>query len=382
MLMKRSKFIGIGILAAAASITLISYITKPEEETIGASSASSSTQTTSSGGSAMRLSDLALLPVSLQSKTIAVPVSGRVVPRHQTVLFAEVQGRILPSARLFKSGTSFRQGEVLLRINAREFALNLESQKSNFLNILTGMMPDLKADYPDNYRAWLAYVQEYNSGEPLPPLPQTTSEGEKYFITSNQVYSTYYSIKAQEERLGKYVIRAPYSGLVTGTQVDIGGMVSPGQPLGTIISSEQYELEAGVSLEAASRLSVGDQILFHSNEVAGNWTGKLVRINEVVDPSTQNVPVFFQIDGPQLRSGMYLEGAFAMSRYDSVFVIPQGVLARDESVLILENNVIVQRAVTPLAYLRDSVVVRGLDQNDQLILNQFSIPVEGKKVGL
>ena len=98
-------------------------------------------------------------------------------------------------------------------------------------------------------------MQAYDSGEPLQPLPKTASEGEKYFITANQAFNTYYTIKSQEERLRKYVIRAPYAGMIISTQVDVGGLVSPGQMLGTIISHEQYELEAGVSLTVANELS-------------------------------------------------------------------------------------------------------------------------------
>jgi multidrug efflux pump subunit AcrA (membrane-fusion protein) len=330
----------------------------------------------------VRHSSLNLLSVAQRAKTVNVPISGRVVPEHQTQVFAEVQGRILPSSRRFKAGEAFRRGEVLLRINAQEFALNLEAQRSAFLNVLTGMMPDLKADYPDNYPQWLAYVQGYDHGASLSPLPETKSDGEKYFVTANRVYDTFYAIKAQEERLRKYTVRAPYAGLVTDTRADIGGLVSPGQLLGTIISSERYELEAGVSLEAANNLSVGDQLAFRSNEVDGQWTGEVVRINNIVDPQTQNVPVFFRMTGPQLRSGMYLEGEFATRNYEDVFVIPEEAIARDESVLILEENVIVRKPITPVAYLRDSIIVRGLAEEDQLITNQFGTPVEGKKVSM
>lgn len=378
-MMKYLKFAALGLLGAVLSIALISHVTNSESE---AANASPEETETADAASNVRRSSLDLLSIRNREKTILVPVSGRVVPKNQTQLFAEVQGLILPASRNFKAGQYFKKGEALLYIDSREFALNLEAQKSAFLNVLTGIMPDLKADYPDNYQQWLTYVQAYDSGEPLQALPKTTSEGEKYFITANQVYNTFYSIKAREERLSKYIIRAPYAGLVTQAQVDIGGMVSPGQLLGTLISSDDYELEAGINLETATHLSVGDQLTFSSNEIAGTWMGEVVRINDIVDPQTQNIPVFFRLEGPSLKSGMYLEGAFATRRYQDVFVIPQAALSRDESVLILEENVIVRKPITPVEYLRDSIIVQGLTENDKLITNQFSIPVEGTKVSM
>ncbi|MEM6965910.1 MAG: hypothetical protein AAF573_14175, partial [Bacteroidota bacterium] len=60
--------------------------------------------------------------------------------------------------------------------------------------------------------------------------------------------------------------------------------------------------------------------------------------------------------------------------------IPQTALHRDDSVLILDNNVIARKQVEPVAFLTDSILVRGLAVTDQIILNQFEIPVEGTLV--
>ncbi len=170
--------------------------------------------------------------------------------------------------------------------------------------------------------------------------------------------------------------------MVTKTHVDIGGLVSPGQLLGTVINNENYELEAGVSLEIASQLQIGDKIEFTSNELTDTWMGKVIRINNIVDPKTQNIPVFFQISGKGIKAGMYLEGEFATKTYDDVFVIPSAVLSRDEKVLLLKDNTIMGKPIKPVEYLKDSIIIRGLADGDQLITNEFQIPVKGKKVTL
>ncbi len=330
----------------------------------------------------IRKNDLTLMPVKNRTKAVKLPVSGRVVPQNETQLYTEVQGKVLPGGFRFREGISFRRGDCLLTLDSKEFSLQLESQKSAFLNNLTGMMPDLKADYPANYENWLNYIKSYEIGQPLKPLPETKSDAEKYLVTANQVYNTYYAIKAQEERLKKYRIIAPYNGMITKTHVDIGGLVSPGQLLGTVINNENYELEAGVSLEIASQLRIGDQIEFTSNELTDQWVGKVTRINNIVDPNTQNIPVFFRISGKGIKSGMYLEGEFSSKTYEDVFVIPSEVLSRDEKVLLLKNNTILGKPIEPVEYLQDSIIIKGLADGDQLITNEFQIPVKGKRVTL
>ena len=240
----------------------------------------------------IRYDDLSLVEVNKKSIMDFVPITGRVVAANSTQLVAEVQGRLVRGFKPFKAGTYFKEGQILIRVDSREFALNLESQKSAFLNILTAMMPDLKADYPDNYQNWLNYVSSYESGKPLPELPVTTSDSEKYFLTSRQVYATYFGIKAQEERLGKYAIKAPFNGSLTEARVDVGGLISPGQPLGTFISSQDYEIEAAVTLKTANSLSIGQKVQFESTESGDTYTATIVRINDILDNSTQNIPIF------------------------------------------------------------------------------------------
>ena len=371
--MKKNHF---WVVAIMFSI-LLNACSESQEQATG--TATEEKQTTTSG---IKKSKLQLVSVASKDKSIEVLVSGRVIAKSKTALVAEVQGRLKPTQVRFKEGISFKKGEPLISIDAKEFALNLESQRSSFLNILTRMMPDLKEDYSANYKTWLSYVEKYKIGEPLQELPQTQGESERYFVTSQGVYSSYFTIKALEERLKKYTIVAPYTGIITRSMVDVGGLVSPGQPLGEIISTEGYELEAGVALDVANRLNPGDQLTFSSNQQAGEWLGIVTRIGGTVDSKTQNVPVYFSMTGVGLKPGMYLEGTLNTKDFQDVFVIHASALGRDESVLVLDKDLIIRKPVEPVEYVQDSVLVRGLENRDQLILNQFSEPVEGQKVAL
>jgi multidrug efflux pump subunit AcrA (membrane-fusion protein) len=326
-------------------------------------------------------SKLQLLEVSSKNKEVAELISGRIIPKNETRLFSEVQGLILPGTISMKPGTSFRKGQNLLLIDAEEFRLNLQSQKSAFLNTLTAIMPDLKSDYPENYAVWLNYLEAIDPNVSLAVLPEVKSKGEKSFVTSRGVYTAYYSLKAQENRLKKYSIVAPYNGLVTQSMVDVGGLVSPGQPLATIISND-YEIETGVSLKVASQLKMGAKITFTSNDIAGNWTGIVSRIGGTVDPQTQNIPVYFQVSGQNIKPGMYLRGSYLSDSFTDVFVIPSSSLGRDESVLVLKGDLIIRKPIEIVQILQDSTLVKGLLAKDQLILSQFSEPVAGKKVVL
>ncbi|MEM9895000.1 MAG: HlyD family efflux transporter periplasmic adaptor subunit [Bacteroidota bacterium] len=381
---KKTKTMLLVILGSVVSLALISYQFKEEPEKSASDKRKSEENISQEEQTVNKIkkTDLRLITVQVTDKAIKQPISGRIVPKNTTQLFSEVQGKVLSQGFKLKEGISFRKGESLMRLDAKEFRLQLEAQKSAFLNILTGMMSDLKADYPDNYSNWLNYVQAYKSGESLAELPKTESDGEEYYVTSNQIYSTYYNIKSLEERLSKFNIIAPYDGSVTIANTDKGTLVSPGQMLGTIINNRSYELEAAAGIEVVTKLKVGDKITFSNNQLSGSWMGTVVRISEIIDTKTQNIPVYFDIQGPNLKAGMYLEGFFMSESFENVFSIPSAMLTRDEKVLLLDNNVIRGKAVELVEFMQDSILVRGLSSDDLLIANQFNIPVEGMKISL
>ena len=141
-------------------------------------------------------------------------------------------------------------------------------------------------------------------------------------------------------------------------------------------------MEAGAGIEVTSKINLGDQIVFTSNEIEGEWNGTVLRIGDIIDTKTQNIPIYFDIQGPNLTSGLYLEGSFISSKLKSVFTIPTAILTRDEKVLLLEDNTIKGKPVELIEFTQDSIMVRGLSNNDLLIVNKFNIPVEGMKLSM
>lgn len=336
--------------------------------------------TSESSVQVIRKSDLQFQTIKNGKVKSYLPITGRVIPKNTTQLVAEVQGRIIAGTKPFKAGTSFSKGQTILQIESKEFALNLEAQKSQFLNILTSMMPDLKADYPDNYQSWLTYVSNYESGQNLSELPETKSAPEKYFLTSRQVYGTFYTIKAQEERLGKFSLIAPFNGSLSSALVDNGGLVSPGQPLGTFISDTDYEIETAVGIALSQSLKVGQKIDFKSKGLDKIYTATVARINNIVDPSTQNTPVFLSINDNTLRSGIYLEGEVMLRIFDDAVNIPMSAINRDNTVHILSDGVIRKKPVEILSIGTTEATVKGLQDNSELILTTFDNPISGLKI--
>ncbi|MDM9631548.1 efflux RND transporter periplasmic adaptor subunit [Robiginitalea aurantiaca] len=292
---------------------------------------------------------------------IQVKANGNLVAKERVALFAEVQGVFLGSAHPFKPGQSFRRGEVLLRIDASEYQASVQSSKSNLYNLITAAMPDLRLDYPDIYPKWQTYLDSFDVTSRTPELPEMTSEQERYFINGRNIVTTFYNVRNLEQRLTKYIIRAPFSGVLTEAQVTEGTLVRPGQSLGVFINPNVYELEVAVNKSYSDFLQLGKSVVLRNLEGTQNYEGKVSRINAAVNQQSQTVSVFIDVADPGLKEGMYLEATIQGKEEENAIEVPRKLLTEGGELFILRDSILDLAPVTPVFYTDETVILKGLE---------------------
>ncbi len=195
---------------------------------------------------------------------IVIPTQGNLIAKNRLELFAEVQGVFQYSAHDFKAGQSYRKGETLLRLNASEYYASVQAARSEFYNLVTSLMPDLRLDYPEAFPTWQNYLATIDVNKSLPALPEISSDKVNYFITGRGVSSSFYNIKNMEQRLGKYGITAPFNGVLTEALVTRGTLVRQGQKLGEFIDTSVYEVELSIGRTYSDLLELGEKVALQS----------------------------------------------------------------------------------------------------------------------
>ncbi len=306
--------------------------------------------------------------------TTQVEITGRVTARQKAEIFAEVSGTLLAGPTPFKEGTYFVKDAVLFRIDDREFRLTLAALKSAFQNRVAQMLPDLKLDYPGAYPAWEVYFRSLDVEKPLAAPPPAQSDQERLFVTTRDVYNQYYQIKSQEARLEKYVLKAPFDGVVTQSGIDPGTLVRVGQKLGELLNLGSLEVEAAVPMTQARYLSPGATVELFSEDTPGRWTGTVSRMAGALDPSTQTVKAFVSVAGPGLLEGMYLKGKIAAGRIDDAVVLDQDRLIAENKVYVVENDsLLALREVEVVRRLGKNVVIKGLNDGERLVVETLPL---------
>ena len=187
---------------------------------------------------------------------VVITASGNLVAKNKIELFSEVQGVLKTTGKEFKPGVNYSEGETLLSINSDEFYASLQSQKSNLANSITAIMPDIRLDFPKEFSKWQTYLNNFDLNKTTPELPKFSSDKEKYFVSGKGITTGYFNVKNLEVKLKKYIIKAPFKGVLTEVFVSDGTLVRGGQKLGEYIDPSIFEMEVSINASYADLLKI------------------------------------------------------------------------------------------------------------------------------
>jgi multidrug efflux pump subunit AcrA (membrane-fusion protein) len=309
---------------------------------------------------------------------IVVSANGNLTAKQRVELYAEVQGVFKRGSKLFKAGQAFRQGETVINIDANEYAASVQSAKSNLFNQLTAIMPDLRLDYPDIYSKWQDYLTNFDMSKSTPALPELNTEKEKFFISGRGILTSYYNVKNLEQRLSKYRIAAPFSGVLTEALVTEGTLVRSGQKLGEFINPEIYELEVSISKRYTDLLKLGESVELTNLDDNTKYKGKVTRINGNIDQATQTVKAYIEVDNKNLREGMYLEANLDARKEENAIEIDRSLLLEGNRIFVVRDSVLDIIDVNPVYFSDKRVVLKDVPNGVTIM----SKPLSGAYTGM
>ncbi|WP_339651093.1 HlyD family efflux transporter periplasmic adaptor subunit [uncultured Maribacter sp.] len=309
---------------------------------------------------------------------IIVSANGNLTAKQRVELYAEVQGVFKRGSKLFKEGQAFLQGETVISIDANEYAASVQSSKSNLFNQLTAVMPDLRLDYPDIYSKWQDYLTNFDMSKSTPALPELNTEKEKFFISGRGILTSYYNVKNLEQRLSKYRIAAPFSGVLTEALVTEGTLVRSGQKLGEFINPEIYELEVSISKRYTDLIKVGESVELTNLDDNTKYKGKVTRINGNIDQATQTVKAYIEVDNKNLREGMYLEANLDARKEENAIEVDRSLLLEGNKIFVVRDSVLDIIDVNPVYFSDKRVVLKDVPNGVTIM----SKPLSGAYIGM
>ena len=184
---------------------------------------------------------------------------------------------------------------------------------------------------------------------------------------------------------------APFDGVITQRNVDVGALVQADAVSGTfmftIMQSNVIRTQVYVPQDQAFGLAPGVDAVVHVPEIPDHtFPGKVTRIADALQPGTRTLLTEVDIPNPDgaLTPGTYCTIELHIPRKTPSILVPADAIifnAEGPQVATVEDGVVHIRKVSVARDLGKEIEVRdGVKQGDQVILNPPVDLVDGKKV--
>jgi len=256
---------------------------------------------------------------------------------------------------LVRDGDKVRKGQVLARIDPREYEIALEESRYGHLKALSQMAAEA-----DTFTVNHAAVKEFTVGrdelEALYKRGGLSREEYKNRLLELEMRSLnkgafreavfqqrtgLAEARMAEERaelnLEYTDIRAPFSGIVQGLTMVAGEIVSTGTSVCTIYNNDNLEAVINVLEADLGNLSVGRPVLLAVPATSDTLQARIDVISPTLDSATRTCEVIIRFKNPE---GKYRPGMFVRTRIAG-WVYPDKLLVPKAAILIRDNRTLV-----------------------------------------
>lgn len=285
---------------------------------------------------------------------------GTFQPSREVVLGAETQGKII--ALGIKEGSQVGAGSLIAQVDNDLYKAQLYSAQASY----------------ENARTTLQRYQNASVGDGVSEM-----QVDNYRL---QMKSADAQVKQLNKQIAMSRITAPFGGIITAKQAEVGTMVSPGTQIATLSDISSLKLEISVPEKDLAYFREGADISVRSDVYPGiEFPGKVELVNSSADAAHQfavKIRVANTKDNP-LKAGMY--GNVQVSKDDAAtLTVPRSSLlgsAKNPQVFVSVNGVAELRNVRT-GRSNDKVIeiTEGLKEGETVITSGQVNVQNGSKV--
>jgi len=306
---------------------------------------------------------------------------GTVQPRTETILSSEISGTITEISPKFVAGGVFQSGEVLMRVDPTNYAVELKQAEAQ-VKQRTIEFDGARKLREKGYRA-----------------ESELAAAEAALATARA------NLVRAKRNLERTFIRLPYEGMVRAKETDLGQFVSMGTRLGVVFATNFAEVRlpltdtdlAFVAMPSAVEITGsgsadGPAVVLSATQkgLERDWTATIVRTEGVVDMSSRvtyavariSDPYRLHSDGIAVPVGTFVAAVIEGTSATGVIQVPREIVrGSDELIFVDADNTLRIRTVDIIRSDADFVYVNGgAEAGERVVSTALTSPVDGMPV--
>ena len=335
-----------------------------------------------------------VMTVNRQSVTFSVRSQGSVTPRTETTLMSEVSGQIVEVSPAYVAGGLFNAGDVLLRIDPRNYETQFKQARAQVARARTQVAKEnALAGYA--YADWERLRKLNGSLDAASPLALREPQLQEAIA---ELESTDAALEKAQRDLDRTIIRAPYDGMVREKIADVGQFVNNGTQLIRVFATDWVEVRLPLTQKDLKFLDLEGLQQGHflptqlQAEIGGDvisWSARIVRSEGVFDVESRVLYVVAQVadpynakDSQPLRVGTFVTAEITGRSGGELFVLPRHSIYRGDTVWLVgeENKIRPQKIGIVRSDEFYVYVADGLSTGDRICTTPLDQPLPGMKV--
>lgn len=313
--------------------------------------------------------------VSIKPQSISrfIETTGTVYSSKEGLIKSELRGiyklqRNPATGKPFALGDAVKAGQVVIRIQDREFENNLQVEGKK-----------LNLELAENNLKKQESL--YDKGG------VTQTELKNAFI---EHVNAKYAYQNAEIQMSKMAVKAPFDGVIVELPYHTDGVIiDQGKDLIKVMQYDKLLMDVKLPEKHLQEVTLDQMVQISNYNVARDTVyGKISQISPIINADTRTFQSVLQINNEKrlLRPGMFIKAFILSEKRDSTIVIPkETVISRQDGkvVFTVENGIATEKKITTgLENMNVIEVVSGLKVNDRLVISGFETLRNKSKVNI
>lgn len=306
---------------------------------------------------------------------------GTLLPIQEALIYARTNGYVKQWE--VDIGAQVKQGQLLAEIETPEIDRELKQALANQQQVKANM--ELARSTAER---WKAVLQE-NAVSP--------QEVDEKISSLKARQADYAASQASVERLIQMKsfqrVNAPFAGTITGRNVEIGQLISAGNPdpnrwMFKVAKMDTLKLYINVPQSHMRMIKMDMPVNVVLKEFPQPFTGKVLRTAGALDPQSKTLLTEINVpnENSELTAGMFVQAKFALNQTEPNILLPANTLMMRQDgpqVAAVANNTVQLRKVKLGRDLGTQIeILAGVDEKDMIVTNPTDAMHDGVSVNM
>ena len=318
---------------------------------------------------------------------------GNIIAQNQVDVISQLPGKIIKISPKILSNDYFEKGEKIFELDSFNFKQELIKKKSELeelrnelksKNLIFSELEKQQILSKKNYDRKTQLVGDIVTKKNLEDAATELSINNAKVLDIKSNIQTILSnikiaesqVKQAQRNLTNTVYRAPFSGKLDNSFIEVGAEVSTGLILGKLLNtsdlSVQFFVGESVYTHLSNILGKEAQVFWKKSNFKKNYSAKVFYIDSAINKERAGLNIKAKLEeiseNDPIKPGVFVEVVIQGLTIQESFLVDENSIYEDTFIYVLEGNKAVRTKINVEGFAKEKVIITGNKLNNKKII--------------